>query len=101
MQVYVVKENGDLSDAGYYPVLTKKYFSDELDALAASENVKVIDLFRPWLEILLSRTQAIAKNYYCKEGGVHPNATGADMMAEIVASQLFPKAKAWPNSMPT
>ncbi len=97
MEVYVVKENGDVSDAGYYPVLTKKYFSDELDALAASENVKVIDLFRPWLEILLSRTQAIAKNYYCKEGGVHPNATGADMMAEIVASQLFPKAKAWPT----
>lgn len=96
MQVYVVKENGDLSDAGYYPVLTKKYFSDELDALASSENVKVIDLFRPWLEIILARTQAVAKEYYCKDGGVHPNAKGADMMAEIVADQLFPKANAWP-----
>ena len=97
MQVYVVKENGDLSDAGYYPVLKEKYFGSELEELAASENVKVIDLFRPWLEVILSRTQQIAKSYYCKEGGVHPNAIGADMMAEIVAGQLFPKAAAWPT----
>lgn len=89
MKVYLVKQHGDLDDCTRYPLLPEKWFGAELDKIAASENVDVIDLYHPWLVFCMENTVRIAKNYYCD--GLHMNAQGADMLAELVSEQLFPE----------
>ena len=91
MKVYLVKQHSELTDCSTYPVPTKKWFSDEIDSIAKSENVGIIDLFHPWLEFCLENTRKIASQYY--HNNLHPNALGADKMAEIIAGQLFPVRK--------
>lgn len=87
MTVYLVKQHGDINECRY-PVPEKEYFSDELDAIAASEGVGIINMFKPWLQFCLEKSKVVAETYYAS--GVHPNAKGADKLAEIAASQLFP-----------
>ena len=91
MTVYLVKQHSELTDSSTYPLPQKKWFSDELDAIARSENVGIIDLFHPWLEFCLENTRKCASKYY--HNNLHPNALGADKMAEIIAGQLFPVRK--------
>lgn len=92
--VYLVKQHGNYDDGSIYPLLDKKWFSEQLDQIAAAENVGIIDIFHPWLQFCLERTSRVARNYYQinEDGsvGIHPNARGADMLAGIVADQLFP-----------
>ncbi len=90
MTVYLVKQQGELSDCKAYPIPTKKWFSDEIDAMAAAENVGVIDLFQPWLEFCLENTSIEARKYYAPGENLHPNALGADKLAQMVSEQLFP-----------
>ena len=89
MTVYLVKQQGELSDCKAYPIPSKKWFSDEIDAMAAAENVGVIDLFSPWLEFCLENTSIEAREYYAPGENLHPNALGADKLAEMVSEQLF------------
>ncbi|MBE6879792.1 MAG: hypothetical protein E7490_03010, partial [Ruminococcaceae bacterium] len=91
MTVYLVKQQGELGDCTKYPLLTEKWFSKEIDAMAITHNVGVIDLYRPWLEFCMEQTTRVAKKYYTD--GLHMNASGADMLAEIVYAQLFSVAK--------
>jgi len=90
MTVYLVKQQGELSDCKAYPIPTEKWFSDEIDAMAAAENVGIIDLFSPWLEFCLENTSIEAKKYYAPGENLHPNAQGADKLAQMVSTQLFP-----------
>ncbi len=90
MTVYLVKQSGELYDCNKYPVLTSKWFSDTIDEIAATENVGIIDLFRPWLEFCMEHTIRIAEKYYCKEDNLHTNELGANVFAEMVSAQLFP-----------
>ncbi len=87
MTVYLVKQQGEINDCGKYPLLKKKWFSDEMDAIAASENVGIVDLFQPWLEFCLEKTKIVAKEYYYND--LHPNALGANKLAQIMSEQLF------------
>ena len=96
MTVYLAKQHGELSDWKNYPVLDKKWFSDEIDSIASSENALILDMFHPWLEFCLEKGFTIAGKYY--GSGMHLNKLGADKMAEIVADQLFPTGKSlWPS----
>ena len=88
MTVYLVKQQGELDDCGKYPLPTEKWFSDEIDAIAAAENVGIIDLYQPWLEFCLEKTKITANEYYYNN--LHPNALGADILAQMVNVQLFP-----------
>lgn len=90
MTVYLVKQHGELYDCIKYPLLSEKWFGDEIDAIAASENVGIIDLYHPWLEFCMENTIRVAEKYYCVEDELHLNALGADMLAEMVNEQLFP-----------
>ena len=90
MTVYLVKQQGELSDCGKYPLVEKKWFSDALDTIASTEKVGIIDLFHPWLEFCLEKTSLEAKNYYATGEKLHPNALGADKLAQMVSNQLFP-----------
>lgn len=88
MTVYLVKQQGEMSDWKNYPILKKKWFSEELEVLAESEDVKILDLFTPWLEFCLEKTYKIIEKYYYNN--LHPNALGADKLAWMAAKQLFP-----------
>ncbi len=106
--VYLVKQHGDYDDCNIYPLLDEKWFSEEIDQIAASENVGVIDMFHPWLQFCLEKSSLYSKDYYeiveyePGEFGVsiHPNAKGANEMAKIVASALFPVATTTVNPYP-
>ena len=91
MTVYLVKQQGELNDCTQYPLPEKKWFSDAIDEMAASENVGIIDMFHPWLEFCLEKTKTVANNYYYNNN--NPNALGADKLAQIVSEQLFSTAK--------
>lgn len=91
MTVYLVKQQGELDDCTQYPLPDKKWFSDAIDEMAVSEDAGIIDLFHPWLEFCLEKTKLIADNYYYNN--VHPNASGADKLAQIVSEQLFSSDK--------
>jgi len=93
MTVYLVKQHGQLDDCNKYPVLTHKWFSAEIEKIAASEKVGIIDLFWPWLEYCLENTGRVAKAYYCEDDSLHMNAKGADKLAKTVSEQLFPTNK--------
>lgn len=103
MKVYLVKQQGAIRDCLTYPIITKKWYSDEIDAIAASENVDIIDIFHPWLEFCLEKTDDIVPMYYqtMDNGGkneTHLNKLGADIVAEMVAEQLFPRTVSIDNS---
>ena len=88
--VYLVKQQGELADSKAYPLIEKKWFSDAIDEIAAAEKVGIIDMFHPWLEFCLEKTSIEAQNYYAPGENLHPNALGADKLAQIVCEQLFP-----------
>lgn len=94
MKVYVVKQQGMLNDCQIYPVITKRWYSDELDAIAASEDIEIIDLFHPWLEFCLEKTYVnVYKYYQMYEDGrkdeISLNKNGASILAQMVSEQLF------------
>ncbi|MBR4085885.1 MAG: LPXTG cell wall anchor domain-containing protein [Lachnospiraceae bacterium] len=99
MTVYLVKQNGQLDDCTKYPVLTSKWFGEELETIAATENVGIIDLFEPWLVFCMENTVRVAGKYY-SDDKLHMNALGADMLAGMVKEQLFPAAKPAPGEDP-
>ena len=87
MKVYLVKQHGTDADTGRYPLPTHAWFGKQLDQIASSEGVETIDIFRPWLEMLLENLFYTRIDYYYQ--GVEINALGADKQAEIVYKQLF------------
>jgi len=92
MTVYLVKQHGESSDLFKYPLPEYRWFGDVIDEIAESEQIAVIDLFRPWLELCLENYYYDQKEYYASDG-LHLNAVGADRMAEMVSKQLFPHAE--------
>ncbi|MBR6537856.1 MAG: heparinase II/III family protein [Lachnospiraceae bacterium] len=93
MTVYLVKQHGQLDDCSKYPVLTHKWFGAEIEKIAATEKVGIIDLFQPWLVFCMENTVRVAGKYYCEADSLHLNAMGADKLAKIVSEQLFPTNK--------
>ena len=91
MTIYLVKQHGEEDDHFEYPLPEEKWFSTTIDKIAKSENVKVLDLFSPWLEMLLLNYYYYNEDYYVK--GVLLNEKGADKMAQMAADILFPKAE--------
>lgn len=88
IRVCLVHENGELDDCARYPVITKKWFYDAVAETAAAEEAETLDLFHSWLEFCLINTYSAAGKYYVSDG-LHPNALGADKMAELVSELLF------------
>ena len=90
MSVYLVKQHGEEYEIHKYPLPTKKWFSAEIDKMAESEGVGIIDLYRPWIELNLHNYYFEQEDYYT-EDEFHLNANGSDRMAQMVSEQLFPK----------
>ncbi|MBR5179566.1 MAG: beta-galactosidase [Lachnospiraceae bacterium] len=87
MTVYLVKQHSDLDTCFVNPPVEKMWFSDAIDDIAASEKVGVINMFIPWRDYCRNKGEEVAATYYNE--GVHPNAKGADKLAEIAAQQMF------------
>ncbi|MCQ2533775.1 MAG: DUF4214 domain-containing protein [Clostridia bacterium] len=88
MTVYLVKQYGLTDDCAQYPLVYSKWFGEEIDAIATSEKVGVIDLYRLWLEFCLEQNIRIANGYYAY--GINTNLRGARKVAQIIGEQLFP-----------
>ncbi|MBR5348921.1 MAG: beta-galactosidase [Lachnospiraceae bacterium] len=88
MTVYLVKQQGENDDIYGYPLPEYKWFGQELDELGKKEQVGVLDLFRPWLEYLEINRYYEQIEYYAE--GLHPNAQGADLLAQMMGELLFP-----------
>lgn len=88
MTVYLTKQHTELSDSIRYPLIQTKWFGDVLEEIAEQEQVKILDIFTPWLTFCLEETYESAKEYYT-ENGLYLNEKGAEKMAEIVNEQLF------------
>ena len=86
MEVILVKQQGRKGDYSLSPLLKSRYFSAELDKIASEQGCKVIDLFTLWQDYCVSVGASKADSMYIDN--VHPNRTGADKLAELVASQL-------------
>ena len=89
MTVYLVKQHGQLNDIYKYPLPSQRWFNDVIDEIAEKEQIGVIDLFRPWLELSLVNRFYEQKTYYTADS-LYLNSLGADKMAELVSQQLFP-----------
>lgn len=88
MTVYLVKQQGVLKDCSQYPLITSKWYSNEIDELAGAQQVGIIDLFHSWLEFCLENTSTVATRYYVDD--VYINELGARQLARMVGEQLFP-----------
>ncbi len=84
IKVYLTKQHGELKDCAIYPLTQKRWFSDEIDAVAYAEQVEVLDLYSSWITFCLESSYQIAKKYYTAEG-LYTNLSGANKMAEMVA----------------
>ncbi len=92
MTVCLVKQHGQINDTGKYPLPKSRWFSDAIDEIAETEQVAVMDLFRPWLELSLENRYFEMEEYYTDDS-LHLNADGAEKMAEMVSELLFPPKK--------
>ena len=106
MKVYLVKQQGMLNDYQSYPELKKQWYSDEIDAVAKAQSVDTIDLFSLWTMFCLKKTYKIVPDYYqTNEDGsrnaIHPNKKGADVLAKMMAEELFPELKQKETPTPT
>ena len=99
MTVKLVKMHGHKDDRHKYPMPTGNFYNDEIDKIASSENVGVIDPYRSWLEFITVNYYYGTIEYYTNDS-VHLNALGADKLAEMISSILFPK-KALVTNTPT
>ncbi len=89
MTVYLVKQHGQKNDTYKYPLPKSRWFSDVIDEIAETEQVAVLDLFTPWLELSLENKYFEMEEYYTDDS-LHLNADGADKMAEMISGLLFP-----------
>lgn len=92
MTVYLLKQHGQRHDTAKYPLPKNSWFGDVIDEIAETEQVAVLDLFRPWLELSLENQYFEREAYYTSDD-LHLNALGADKMAEMVSNLLFPPKK--------
>ncbi len=104
MKVYLVKQHTLETDIHKYPIPSTKWFNADLEKLAKSENTGILDLHRPFLELLLENYYYERKEYFA-EYNLYTNSLGADTLAEMVSAQLFPKkvkkATPTPTGTPT
>ena len=86
MDVILVKQQGRKGDSQLSPLLTGRYFTNELDQIAKEQDCQVVDLFKLWQDHCVSIGGAKADAMYIDN--VHPNRSGADKLAELFASQF-------------
>lgn len=89
MDVILVKQQGRKGDYTKNPLLTSRYFSNELDQIAKEQNCQVVDLFNLFQNYCVSIGAAKADAMYIDN--VHPNREGAAHLAELFAKQLKQK----------
>ncbi|MBO4496035.1 MAG: DUF4214 domain-containing protein [Clostridiales bacterium] len=99
MKVYIVKQHGEKSDIYKYPLPATKWFHAEAQQVAKNEGTGIIDLYRPFLELLLDNDRFDMKEYYSSYE-LYMNELGADTMAKMVSSQIFPKNTKQPTPTP-
>ncbi len=88
MTVCLVKQQGENDDIYGYPLPEYKWFGKELDEIGKTEQVSVLDLYRPWLEFLEINRYYEQVEYYAE--GLHPNSKGAEILAKMMSELLFP-----------
>ena len=104
MDVILVKQQGRKGDYTLKPLLKSRYFAAELDQIASEQGCKIIDLFTLWQNYCVSVGASKADSMYIDN--VHPNRTGADKLAELVASKMdktnsSPSNPSTPSDPPT
>ena len=92
MDVILVKQQGRKGDYSKKPLLTSRYFSNELDQIAKEQGCQVVDLFNLWQNYCVSIGAAKADAMYIDN--VHPNREGATHLAELFAKQFKQKPNA-------
>ncbi|SFC51939.1 RICIN domain-containing protein [Ruminococcus albus] len=86
MDVILVKQQGRKGDYSLSPLLSSRYFANELDQIASEQACSVVDLFSLWQNYCISIGAAKADGMYIDN--VHPNRAGADKLAELFASEF-------------
>ncbi|MBR2284223.1 MAG: RICIN domain-containing protein [Ruminococcus sp.] len=85
MNVILVKQQGRHGDLSRSPVLGGRWFGGQLDAIAAEQNVTVVDLFTAWQDFGFSIGGYDAMTeYYATSDDLHQSAKGAQKNAELV-----------------
>ena len=90
MTVMLVKQQGRHGDYNRNPHLGGRWFGGQLDAIGASENVKVIDLFTAWQDWGFSIGGYDAMTpYYAADDDLHQSLKGSTKLAELMAGLAF------------
>ena len=90
MTVMLVKQQGRHGDYNRNPHLGGRWFGGQLDAIGASENVKVIDLFTAWQDFGFSIGGFDAMTpYYAADDDLHQSLKGSTKLAELMAGLAF------------
>ena len=86
MDVILVKQQGRKGDYSLSPLLTGRYFINEIEQIAKEQNCQIVDLFNLWQDYCISAGASKADSMYIDN--VHPNRNGADKLAELFASEF-------------
>jgi lysophospholipase L1-like esterase len=88
MTVILVKQQGRSTDISRTPLLTGRWFGTTLDTIATEQNVQVVDLFNLAQDYFLSIGQDATTALYMTKDTLHPNRSGADVLARLFASAV-------------
>ncbi len=88
MEVILVKQQGRADDISRNTLLTGRWFGSTLDTSGQELGLQVIDLFNLFQDYCLEIGQDATYALYMTDDTLHPNRTGATILAELVASQL-------------
>lgn len=88
MEVILVKQQGRDGDASRKPLLSGRWFGDQLDKIGSEQDVQVLDLFNLWQDYCISIGAEASTALYMSGDTLHPNRQGAIKLAELATSQI-------------
>ena len=88
MEVILVKQQGRNGDAQKNPLLGSRWYAGELEQVAKSENVQIVDLFNLWQDYCVKIGADKTTQLYMNGDTLHPNRAGAEKLAELFATQF-------------
>ena len=88
MEVILVKQQGRNGDAQRNPLLTGRWFGEQLDQIGEEQNCQVVDLFNLWQDYCISVGADKTTAMYMDGDQLHPNRAGATKLAELFATQF-------------
>ena len=87
MRVILVKQQGRNGDCQRSPLLTGRWYGAALDRVGAALNIEVVDLFKLWQDYCLTKSVDEVNAMYMSDG-LHPNRSGATVLAKFMAEAI-------------